>query len=858
MLGQPASPLLWSINGDSPAQSSLAAWCAYTGQSQDNVEDWGWLAALPPSRRDSVRDAWNDAALVQKPFTLAYYLRHLSKGYHAFTVLHVPLFTEQHQLQAWLVFFVKKPAKAPETDQDWELRLIYGMIFTQKVLGILLLSLDGSIIRANARLGQLTGYSEEELHHLTIWQLCVPDDVHLHLQAMRERLQSDQSYPPFRVRYLRKDGTSTWGRTTQFLVRHPSGEPYYFFHVIEDVNTQVQSEVERAELLARVQEAHNEALARTLQLETIFETITDGILVSDREGYIIQSNTAVHRIFHLDAYPEYLKLPYQQRARIMTLVNEYGQQIPPEEWPIPRLLRGELLHESRLEDIRMRLPDGQENYLSFAGAPIFDQEMQIAGAVLVIHDVNERHLLESRIRKSFKILLALAEVLVDLPERHRATAASTNQQRPVPSFRATGEYLAALTCQMLEYQGVSISRVDEEMGLHMVAIAGSTGESRSAYYKRYANVPLAALLDEEAIIQLQANEVVVRSIATHVSTSSPYTILFAPMIREGQLVGALSLEKKEEHLPYTLEEASVAKAIAKFILLVMERERMQREWIEAHSSELALREANQRFDEFLSIASHELRTPLAGIKGNLQLAIRRLKALNSHKLSEMEELMEKLDKTIAYLKEAEDRVNVQNRMISDLLDVSRIQANKLEMLIGPCDLHKVVCDAVKDQRRSTPERTIILNVPCGEPFMVVGDADRLGQVVHNYLSNALKYSPTYRPVSVDIERQDNTVRVSVHDQGSGLTPEEQKRVWERFYRVKGTTTQAGSSPGLGLGLHISRRIIDAHHGQSGLESAPGKGSTFWFTLPLEQSAPAPSEQVPGPFSQRISDSPSIL
>src|SRR6185312_12725060 len=117
------SPLLWSINGDSPAQSSLATWCAYTGQSQDNVESWGWLAALPPTERNSVRDAWNEATLVQKPFTLTYSLRHPSEVYQAFTVLHVPLFSTQHQLQAWLVFFAQKPAKAPEADKNWELRL---------------------------------------------------------------------------------------------------------------------------------------------------------------------------------------------------------------------------------------------------------------------------------------------------------------------------------------------------------------------------------------------------------------------------------------------------------------------------------------------------------------------------------------------------------------------------------------------------------------------------------------------------------------------------------------------------------------------------------------------------------------
>ncbi len=314
------------------------------------------------------------------------------------------------------------------------------------------------------------------------------------------------------------------------------------------------------------------------------------------------------------------------------------------------------------------------------------------------------------------------------------------------------------------------------------------------------------------------------------------------MIIDGHLAGILSVKKKESYSTYTHEEISLIKAIAKFILLVIERERVQREWIEAHSSELALREANRRFDEFLSIASHELRTPLAGIKGNIQLALRRLNTLNSKKLPEMSELCEKLDKMQEFLLQAEHRVNVQNRMISDLLDVSRIQANKLELMLKPCNLVEVVRSAVKDQQYDVPERVITLEVPCHNQLKVLGDADRLGQVIHNYLTNALKYSPPERPVSVKVEKMGNSVRASVRDQGPGLTPDEQQKIWERFYRVKSIAAQGGSGPGLGLGLHICRAIIEAHHGQFGLESTPGEGSTFWFTLPLVQSTVPSSEQ----------------
>ena len=120
-----------------------------------------------------------------------------------------------------------------------------------------------------------------------------------------------------------------------------------------------------------------------------------------------------------------------------------------------------------------------------------------------------------------------------------------------------------------------------------------------------------------------------------------------------------------------------------------------------------------------------------------------------------------------------------------------------------------------------------------DPIEVEVDVDRISQVVLNLLSNARKYSAVGAPISLVLERRENTGVLMVQDQGVGIPEDQLPHIFERFYRVPGIERQSGSNVGLGLGLYISQVIIARHQGQVGVESVPGEGATFWFTLPLE-------------------------
>jgi PAS domain S-box-containing protein len=293
-------------------------------------------------------------------------------------------------------------------------------------------------------------------------------------------------------------------------------------------------------------------------------------------------------------------------------------------------------------------------------------------------------------------------------------------------------------------------------------------------------------------------------------------------------------------------------------ILEINRDITERE--EARASALAARETTRQMNVFVGIASHELKTPLTSIKGNVQLASRRL--TNMLKQVEAKEQVGRasLAEVLLLLERAERQVNVQTRLVSDLIDMSRIQTEKLELRLAKIDLVSLVREVVENQRFVADNHPFHIEVPQEESVLVIADAVRIGQVVGNYLSNAFKYSPVDRPVKVrlTVEHKQRQARVEVADQGPGLSQEQQLHVWERFYRIPSIAVQSGSSIGLGLGLHINRTLIEQHGGQVGVESTPEHGATFWFTLPLaetvaEQDSPLeekmrPSSGPPNPIS----------
>ncbi len=228
-------------------------------------------------------------------------------------------------------------------------------------------------------------------------------------------------------------------------------------------------------------------------------------------------------------------------------------------------------------------------------------------------------------------------------------------------------------------------------------------------------------------------------------------------------------------------------------------------------------EIENRKDDFLSIASHELKTPLTTIKGLVQI----LQRFSGEGLSE--KYTETLNKVAVHV----DRLN---NLITDLLDTSKIQSGNIESHIEPCDISSLVSNCVDNIQIADDSHKMI--VSGAEKLIVNIDESQITQVVNNILSNAVKYSPKSKPIHINISKVANFAKVSVKDEGLGIDQKDKGKIFDRFYRADSTQKQY---PGMGIGLYVSQKIIDNHNGTLWVESEPGYGSTFHFTLPLNNN-----------------------
>lgn len=613
----------------------------------------------------------------------------------------------------------------------------------------------------------------------------------------------------------------------------------------------VEACLEIARLLEVAQTARAEREKLATELEVVFESMTDGVMVYDTQGNIVRTNRAVREVLAMDKINEYERLPLAARQHFFQPHNEHSAIITGDGLPIQRVLRGEILSGGRAVEMQQNTLDGRSIWVSVTGAPMRNQQQEIVGALLVMRDVTARRALEERTRRSLDALLQMAHALVEVTTN---PGELLDESSWAGHIRSVMKQLTDLACLMLDCEWLGIVVVDEASGsLTPITTAGMEPTMEAIWQEETKHQRLQDIFTPDQLTQLSEGNVLflhahdlAKQMEERIRHYHIQTLFCAPLRAGTELIGLLSADYSGADHNFTEGELRMATAVATLVTLVLERERLLHERLEARQYEQELR-TNERIaiesararDEFIGIASHELRTPITVMKGNVQLARRFLKQLKQEITQEMPGLDKRTTIVAQLLESIERQTDLQSRLVSDLVDISRIQAKKLEIHPELVNVVTIVSDAIADQRLIAPERTITFASEVQE-VMALADAARIGQVVGNYLSNALKYSPEESSVQVRLTVEETHVRVAVRDAGPGLSPKDQKHIWERFYRSSGAKDYTGGAD-LGLGLHISRSLIEQHGGQVGVVSALQEGSTFWFTLPVAQIADTSGE-----------------
>lgn len=349
---------------------------------------------------------------------------------------------------------------------------------------------------------------------------------------------------------------------------------------------------------------------------------------------------------------------------------------------------------------------------------------------------------------------------------------------------------------------------------------------------------LSDYFDQDVIERLQNQEVIIlpRSQVhlppAYADDFGEQVILIAPLCARQHLIGRLVVGRADKEKPFSERDIKLVKAIATLIVLVLERLLALRKWMEACASEKVLAETNQRMNDFINLASHELNTPLTTEIGSIQLAQHRLQRLRKSQ-QDQPGVQRQLDRVESALHSAMESAHQQKHIINYMVDDSLLQSNNLTLNKHPYNLADIVREEVETVRTNHPRRVIRVFFANQEvDYPVCVDRDRVKEVLHCFLGNALAYSSWESAVDVVVSKRGGEVQVQVQDRGPGLSSRDQEHIWERFYRSQGLSVQHRLDLSMGLAFYLCKRLIKLHGGEVGLESTPGIGSTFWFSLPL--------------------------
>lgn len=522
---------------------------------------------------------------------------------------------------------------------------------------------------------------------------------------------------------------------------------------------------------------------RQVILSEIVESSDDAIVSKNLEGIIMSWNAGAKRIFGYDeeeiiGKSIYTIIPLYLRGEEETIINEIKAGRKVDHYQTIRVTKS-----------------GKEIPISLTISPIRNKQGKIIGASKIARDITDEIQREQTIQfhaQKLETLHAIGKVIsekLDIPSIIQTVIESTT-------------HLAAADV------GFCFYRMSDEQGQSKLSVAVAAEKENTYSNMNLEEGVIHAIFSSEHILRFK-NICEIPQVFSLFNTADgsenveiEHCLAIPIRAGDGLLIGAMFFGYARSDVFDTADE-DVMRNIASLVAVTLDNARLFEE----------VNALNLKKNEFIALASHELKTPLTTVKGYLQILER----------SEIDQVGRR------FLTKALKQLERINALIAELLDISKIEAGKLSFHFELFDMSEMVLDVVETFHFSSQTHTIFVNNIHGD-YHVQADRQRIEQVIINLLTNAIKYSPEANNVHVILESSPHEVSVQVIDEGMGMSRDQQEKVFTRFYQVEGTSKMTG----LGLGLYLSKEIVERHGGHIGVNSQIGKGSTFYFSIPRKQ------------------------
>ena len=774
----------------------------------------------------------------------------------------------------------------------------FRSIFEKTATGYVLTALDGRLLKVNAAMADMLGYTMDAFQEVNFQDITHPDDISISAESVRSLLAGEKDTCQFEKRYLHWNSTTVWTFVNTTLVRDEQNAPLYFITSVTDITARKQAE-------DALQESQN-------RYQLVFENSGTTNAIFNRECRLILQNSLSRKSLGIKA----------NEALGKTALEIFG----PERGPTVTERMQRVLASGVTEsfDTEFNLPSGKKWFHS-TYQPVFDEQHALVGIQVISQEITERKQVEEKLYLQSAMLEASANAIVitkvdgTIQWANPAFTALTGYRFPeevfgnnprelIKSGRQDQAFYKNLWNTILAgkvWHGELVNRrkdgtlYDEEMTItpvrneageiaHFIAVKSDITERKKVeealrqseerlrlslhaanqgLYDLNVQTGEAIVNDEYAqmlgydpktfvetntawIERLHPDdrEITSKAYSNYVSGLLPeYRVEFRQKTKSGNWKWILSLGKVVEWS----KEGSALRMLGTHTDIT-ERKQAE-ELIRQHTSELETRvekrtadlsrvnadlaRALRSRDEFLASVSHELRTPLTGILGLSEAML-----LNTYG-----PLNDRQKNTLSMIEESGRHLL---ELINDILDLSKIEAGKLELHFAPCILADVCQASLQMVKGMTQHKKQNLHYsPAVDPVMIDADARRLKQILVNLLSNAVKFTPPNGELGLEVQADETeqVIRLIVWDKGIGIKTEDLYKLFKPFVQID--SSLAREYAGSGLGLSLVQRLTEMHNGSIAVESVTGQGSRFIVTLPWAYQravpAPVPSHFEPG-------------